>query len=125
MEVVAVAMKQVETAHSKAIKEIDADKTAKKRFGNLKTETSLTKERLKEKAEELKQEQIVAAEIHEQVIQMEEKCRKLAQLLRENGGNAEEVPETKEGELEQLKADIAELDQNLRFEEAEFLATKK
>lgn len=100
-----------------------------KRFGNIKNEVNLTRDRLKEKVEELKQEQRNAALEHEQIIQMEEKCRKLSQLLRENNSHSDQVPmpvpDINDNEIATLKQEIEDLDKELKADEAKYLAMYK
>jgi hypothetical protein len=66
-------LKLVENAHGKALREIDADYTARKRFSSMKQEKDLTKEKLKEKMEFLKQEEKIQENKHKEIIDMEEK----------------------------------------------------
>ena len=122
-------MKNIESAHSKAIKEIDANSMSKKRFGNMRSEFTLTRDKVKEKMEELKQEERNAALEHEQIIQMEEKWRKLNQLLRENNIQSDQVPmpvpEIDDKEIAALKLEIDNLDKELKADEARYLAMHK
>lgn len=110
-------MKLVESAHNKAFKEIDASSTAKKQYNTLKGEINLTKEKLRETTDELKHQEKLAEIEHAQVIDMEEKCRKLTQLLREhNQGNSahEPAPAINENEVEKLQRDLETLDNQLK-----------
>jgi len=73
LEKVSVAFKFVENAHNKAIKEIDANLTAKKRFSNLKNELYMTKQKLKEAQDELKTEENKVNIEHKEIIALEER----------------------------------------------------
>ena len=116
-------MKLVESAHNKAFKEIDASSTAKKQYNTLKGEINLTKEKLKETTDELKHQEKLAEIEHAQVIDMEEKCRKLTQLLREhNQGNSahEPAPAINENEVEKLQRDLETLDNQLKEDQYKY-----
>ena len=79
--------------------------------------------------EELRQEERNVALEHEQIIQMEEKWRKLNQLLRENNSQSDQVPmpvpEIDDKEIAALKLEIDNLDKELKADEPRYLATNK
>ena len=112
-----MALKMVESAHNKAFKEIDADINAKTRYSKLKEETALTKEKLKEKQDELAHQEKLADAEHREVIKMENKCRQIAQLLRDHN-RGEFVPgpppEIHENELEDLRKEIEDLEEKMK-----------
>ena len=79
--------------------------------------------------DELRQEERNVALEHEQIIQMEEKWRKLNQLLRENNSQSDQVPmpvpEIDDKEIAALKLEIDNLDKELKADEPRYLATNK
>ena len=129
LEVDAVALKNVESAHNKAIKEIDANNVTKKRSGNMKSEMNITRDKVKEKMEELKQEERNSVIEREQITQMEEKWRKLSQLLRENNIQSDQVPmptpNIDDKEIASLKEEIENLNKEFKSDEARYITMHK
>lgn len=105
------AMKSVEDAHGVAFKEIDATSNAKKRQQGLKSEIKITKNKIKSVTDELNAEEKQRDKEREQIIQLEEKCRKLNQLFREHNkgdlviGQTQEQ-NTDEAQLQKIKEEV-------------------
>lgn len=73
----------------------------------------MAKEKLKQATEELKHQEKLAEVEHAQIIDMEEKCRKLTQLLREHnrGESASEpVPSVNDNDVDKLEREIESLE---------------
>ncbi|CAI2366057.1 unnamed protein product [Moneuplotes crassus] len=115
-----LGLRFIKNAHIKARKEIDANLAAKSRYSNLKEETDNTKRELKEKLEELKERERLAAVEHQQVIELENQCRKLNQLLRDHNRGEQvipgPVPDISENDIQDLENEIEKLS-NLRASE--------
>lgn len=89
----------------------------------LNKETQLTKEKLKQKMEELKHQEKIADAEHEEIISMEEKCRKLTQLLKDHNRGAPisaPAPVINENELDELERDIQNLENQLKSDQYKY-----
>ena len=92
-----VSLNKVKMANEKAMKELDADSNMRGRFKKTKSSLADLKTELKEQQEFLRAEEKQVKEDHATIIEMEEKCRKLSQLMRmHNRGQEVETTPTVE-----------------------------
>lgn len=120
LETEMVSLHKVKNANERAMKELDADATINKRFKKTKNSAVNIKNELKEKQELLREEEKAIKDEHAQIIEMEGKCRMLAQLMRDHN-RATEPPaparEIHDNEIDEANREIEILEKQLKEEE--------
>jgi hypothetical protein len=104
----------VENAQGKAFKEMGAGNAVQKRYSSMKNKSSTMKETYREKLEYLQQKEKLQDNDHKEIIEMEEKWRKLAALLRDinkvDQFINEQSPVINENEIDCLKRECEDLE---------------
>ena len=117
------AIKSVANAHDKAYREIDATHVAKKHHVNLKSEIKKNKIQLKALNEDLVtgDKELDKERLH--IVQIEEKCRKINQLIREKTKGELDAPQTgvvNENDLETLERQIKALEDQFKLDQGKY-----
>ncbi|CAI2365959.1 unnamed protein product [Moneuplotes crassus] len=123
LESEAYSLRKVKNANKQALKELDADAQITMRYKKSQNALSEAKTALKQQQELLKISERETTAEHNQVLQMEERCRQLSSLLIEHkrGGDAAlPAPEIDENEIQQLEKEIEQLETQKREGEEKF-----
>lgn len=123
LESEAVSLVKVKQANEKAMKELGPDVVLNKRFKKTKGSLADLKNEVKEKQELLRTQEKLVQEDHNTIVEMEEKCRKLAQLMREHNKTSENAPPEQnisEKEIQDLNDEIQKLEEEKASNEESF-----
>jgi hypothetical protein len=113
LESILRSLKKVETANQKAMKELDADLNIAKTFKKGKSSLFDLRQEVKQKTEEMRTLEKAVKDEHQQLVLLEEKCRKVSTFLRDhNRGMEAEGParEFDDKEILELEIEIENLE---------------
>ena len=120
-----ISLKKVRQAHLKAVRELDGDSQIGKRHDKIMENLNDAKAEFREKTELFKNENKMLQQEHQQIIDMEEKWRKLAQLIRAHNrgestvGNSEKQT-INENDIDTLTRQIENLEDTKKIEEVKY-----
>lgn len=119
------SLHKVKAANEKAIRELDPGTQVTKKFKKAKGSLNELKGELREKQEAWRVQDRLVKDEHTKIVEMEEKCRKIAQLMREQ--NRPSDPPTpaqnvNDNEIEVLQREIDRLEEQKNKEEQQFKA---
>jgi len=116
-------LQRVGFANEKALKELDADPKVTKHFRKGKSSLVDLRQDLREKQNEMRELEKSVKDEHSQIVIMEEKCRKVSQLLRDHNRGAmdtQQPQQINENDIEQLQREIKTLEKQKVVDEATF-----